>query len=112
MGYGMAGATIVFKRTAGLTNMLTNVMLFLNGALLPVDRLPGWLELIAKGLPTTQGIIVMRRVLFDGETLRALWTDGSIPFLIAHSAVLVLVGWLVFRFAQSVAMKRGLLGQY
>jgi len=112
MGYGIAGATIIFKRTASLTNMLTNVMLFLNGALLPVDRLPGWLELFAKGLPTTQGIIVMRRVLFDGDTLWALWADGSIPFLIAHSAVLVLVGWLVFRFAQSVAMKRGLLGQY
>ena len=112
MGYAVAGATIVFKRAANLTNMLTNVMLFINGAFLPVDRLPGWLEVASKALPTTQGIIVTRRVLFGGEGLAATWADGSIQLLAAHSAVLLVGGWLVFRYAQSVAMRRGLLGQY
>ena len=112
MGYSVAGATIVFKRTASLTNMLTNIMLFMNGTFLPVDRLPGWLELASKALPTTQGIIVMRRVLFGGESLAATWADGSIQLLAVHSAVLLVGGWLVFRYAQSVAMRRGLLGQY
>jgi ABC-2 type transport system permease protein len=112
LGYAVAGATIVFKRAAALTNMLTNVMLFMNGALLPVDRLPGWLEVASKALPTTQGIIVMRRVLFEGEGLAATWADGSLQLLAAHTAVLFVGGWLAFRYAQSVAMRRGLLGQY
>ena len=112
MGYASAGATIVFKRTASLTNMLTNIMLFLNGALLPVDRLPEWLEVIAKVLPTTLGIIAMRRVIFDGESLASLWSDGTLVLLAAHSTVFVLLGWLGFRYAQGVAKRKGLLGQY
>ncbi len=112
MGYAAAGATIVFKRTGSLTNMFTNILLFLNGSLLPVDRLPEWLEIVAKGLPTTLGIIAMRRVIFDGESLAALWSDGTLVLLTAHSAVFVVVGWFGFRYAPGVAKRRGLLGQY
>jgi len=112
MGYAAAGATIVFKRTGSLTNMLTNMMLFLNGSLLPVDRLPEWLEVIAKGLPTTLGIIAMRRVIFDGESLANLWSDGTLLLLAAHSGLFVALGWVGFRYAQGVAKRKGLLGQY
>ena len=112
LGYAIAGATLVFKRTGSLTNMFTTVMLFLNGSMLPVDRLPEWLEVAAKALPTTQGIIVVRRVMLDGRSLADVWSDGSLERLAIHSFALLLVGLAVFVYLQGVAKTRGTLGQY
>ena len=88
--YGFAfilgGATLVFKQVEALANLMQNALLFLNGALLPVDRLPGWMEAFAKTLPTTQGIIVLRQVLLDGQTLGQVWQEGSLVGLVINSA--------------------------
>ena len=92
--------------------MVTNLLLFLNGALLPVDQLHLWLEGFARTLPTTQGIIVLRNVVLDDQTLGAAWSDGSLPSLILHSALFLFTGWLVFKLAEGVAKRRGSLGQY
>ena len=112
LGYGIGGATLVFKRVPALTNMMTNLLLFLNGSLLPVDRLPEGVGLLAKALPTTQGIIVLREVLLEGRSLSAVWADGSLVYLTLHSALFLATGWLVFKYAEGVAKRRGTLGQY
>lgn len=114
--YGFAfilgGATILFKQVESLGNLLTNLLLFLNGSFLSVERLPGWMETVARGLPTTQGIDVLRRVVLDGASLAAVWRDGSLQWLLLNSAVYLLVGWGVFRWCEDLARKRGVLGQY
>ena len=112
LGYGIGGATLVFKRVPALTNMVTNLLLFLNGSLLPVDRLPDGVELVAKLLPTTQGIIVLRKVLLEDRSLGAVWANGSLAYLTLHSTLFLAVGWVVFKYAEGVAKKRGTLGQY
>jgi ABC-2 type transport system permease protein len=86
--------------------------MFLNGALLPVDKFPAWLALVARLLPGTQGIIVLRRVVLDDETLATVWRSGSLGWLALHSAVFFLFGWLVFRVCERHARQRGMLGQY
>lgn len=111
-GYMLAGATLVYKQTGPLSNILTNALLFLNGAILPVDRLPDWLQTIARLLPSTQGIDVMRRIALGGETLAAVWTDGSLIWLIVHSTVFFIAGWLVYRWCERIAKRKGSLGQY
>lgn len=114
--YGFAfllgGATLVFKQVSALSNMLSNLLLFLNGSFLTVERMPTWLENAARSLPTTQGIDVMRRVILDGFPLTEVWRDGSLVWLIVHSALFLLVGWTVYLWSERVARKRGLLGQY
>ena len=114
--YGFAfilgGATLVFKQVEALANMMQNVLLFLNGALLPVDRLPGWMEAFAKTLPTTQGIIVLRRVILDGQTLAQVWQDGSLVGLLINSTVYFVLGWFFFRWCENRARRMGALGQY
>jgi ABC-2 type transport system permease protein len=112
LGYALGGATLVFKRVPALTNMIQNLLLFLNGSLLPVDRLPDGIELVSKALPTTQGIIVLREVLLDGRSLAAVWSDGSLVYLLLHSALLLAIGWGAFKYAEGAARKRGTLGQY
>jgi ABC-2 type transport system permease protein len=112
LGYAIGGATIVFKRVFALSDLVIDALLFFNGSLLPVDKLPGVLEGITKFLPTTQGIIVLRKIILDGHSLASVWADGSLVFLLVHSAGLLAAGWLVFQYAERIAKRRGTLGQY
>ena len=74
--YGFAfflgGATLVFKQVNALSNLLSNMLLFLNGSFLTVERMPaGWRRLHAACRPT-QGIDVLRRVVLDDLSLASV----------------------------------------
>jgi ABC-2 type transport system permease protein len=56
-GFIVAGATLVYKQFESFVNLMQNGLLFLSGALLPVEDMPGWLAAIARTLPSTQGIV-------------------------------------------------------
>ena len=111
-GYALGGATLVFKQTGPLSNLLTNALLFINGAILPVDRLPEWMQTVVKLLPSTQGIAVLRNVILNGQPLGAAWADGSLIWLVVHSVLFFMAGWLVYKWCEGVAKRRGSLGQY
>jgi ABC-2 type transport system permease protein len=87
-------------------------LVFLNGALLPVELFPPWLAFIARLLPTTQGIIVLRQVGLEGMSLAETWQAGTLVWLIVHSAVFFTLGWFIFKWCEKIARQRGLLGQY
>lgn len=108
----VAGLTIVFKQIGTVVNMIQNLLLFLSGALLPVDRLPPALAAFATTLPTTQGIAVLREVVLGGHSLADTWADGSLPWLAVHSALYLAVGWLVYARCEAIAKRQGTLGQY
>ncbi|MEM7535161.1 MAG: ABC transporter permease [Chloroflexota bacterium] len=111
-GFVVGGATLVFKNIGPLANMIQNFLLFLNGAFLPVTQFPEWLKTLALTLPTTQGIIALRRIVLDNEPIAALVNDGSLMWLTIHSMIYLFAGLLVFMLAERFAKKRGLLGQY
>jgi ABC-2 type transport system permease protein len=111
-GYAIAGATMVFKQFQSLANVVQNALLFLNGTMMPVDTMPGWLATFARTLPSTQAVVVLRRVLLDGRSLAAVWRDGSLVWLIVHSIVYLVAGWIVFSICERVAKAQGSLGQY
>jgi ABC-2 type transport system permease protein len=111
-GFLIAGAVLVWKQVESLANLVQNVLLFLNGSLLPVEQMPPWLTAVGHVFPSTQGIIVLRRVILDGLSLSSAWQDGSLPWLIAHSGLFLLVGWIVFAVCERTAKRQGSLGQY
>jgi ABC-2 type transport system permease protein len=113
-GFGLmiAGMTIVFKQTGPVANMMSNMMLFINGTFLPVDQMPKWLESLAMILPSTQGIIALREVSLNSKTLTELWSDGTLVYLTAHSSICLIVGWMIFVWCERVARRQGSLGQY
>lgn len=111
-GFIVAGATLVFKQVESVANLIQNMLLFLNGTILPVENMPDWLAGIARTLPSTQGIVVIRRVVLGGQSLSAVWQDGSLIWLIVHSAIYFAIGWVVFTCCERVAKKQGSLGQY
>jgi ABC-2 type transport system permease protein len=111
-GYAIGGLTLVYKQIGSVNSLVTNMLLFMNGALLPVHFFPAWLETFARLLPTTQGIIVMRKVIIDGESLAAVWADGSMVYLAVQSTIFLLAGWVIFNIGERFAKRRGTLGQY
>jgi ABC-2 type transport system permease protein len=112
LGFIVGGTTLVFKHVESFAYLAQYGLMFLNGALLPVDKFPAGLALAARLLPGTQGIIVLRRVVLDDETLGSVWRSGSLGWLVLHSAGFFLFGWLVFRVCERHARQRGMLGQY
>lgn len=111
-GYIIAGATLMFKRVTALANVVMNVLLFLNGSILPVDKFPPWLSTFAKILPTTQGIILLRETMLAARPLADLWEDGSLIFLLGHSVLFFCGGLLVFMWCIRSAKQAGTIGYY
>ena len=111
-GFVIAGLTILFKRMEMLGNMIANLLLLLNGTFVAVDKFTEWLAAVARMLPTTQGLIVLRRVMLDGDSLVTVWKDGALPELILHSTVFFAIGVLIYMYCERVARRRGTLGHY
>lgn len=108
----LSGAALVFKQIESLADLIQNLLLFLTGALLPVSRFPDWLAAIARTLPITQGIAVLRSMMLNGESLSATWADGSLILLLVHSAIYLCLGWFIFKWCERIARQQGSLSHY
>jgi ABC-2 type transport system permease protein len=111
-GYLIGGVSLVFKHAQAFADLVQYMMIFLNGALIPVERFPDWLAFLAKLLPATQGIVVLRQAVLGDYSLGQLWAEGSLVWLALHSVVVFLGGWAVFRWCEQIARRQGSLGQY
>lgn len=110
-GFLIAGLTIVYKQIGSFSSVLSNLILFLNGTFLPIDAMPGWLQTIAQAIPTTQGIVVMRRVVLENGFLGTI-SDGSLLILVVHSSIYLSLGLVFYRMCVHYARQRGALGHY
>lgn len=108
----LCGAVLVFKQVDNLSDLIQNTLLFLAGTLVPLSSFPAWLAAVSWTLPLTQGIVILRRMAFEGQTLVSTWSDGSLVGLVLQSALYLGLGWVAFKICERVAMRQGLLGQY
>ncbi|MBE0699516.1 MAG: ABC transporter permease [Anaerolineaceae bacterium] len=111
-GFIIAGAVLIFKQIESFNNFMNNALAFFNGSFLPVSAMPIWMAGIAKTLPSTLGIIVIREIILEGKSLATTWRDGSLVELTINSVIYFAVGWLVFAVCERIAKNRGSLGQY
>jgi hypothetical protein len=72
-------------------------------ALFPVTALPGWLAAVARALPTTHALALLRYGVIDhgGAGLHDIWGLGSTTAC-ATLSLLVLAGWAVVVSAVSI----------
>lgn len=109
----MIGAiTLLTKRTESLSMLCSNVLLFLSGAISPVDNLPMLLQKVSLILPTTFGIIVLRKAAIDGQGLIELWRSSVLAQHVGISCAYFLVGLSMFIWCTRLVKDRGTLGQY
>jgi ABC-2 type transport system permease protein len=91
------------------TSLLFNGLIFLlNGTLIPLEWYPGWVQVLARFLPTTLGIQVMDRVVLQQQQLVDVWADGTLTWLLLYTIGLAVLGWLVFLLCDRWVIRRGI----
>jgi ABC-2 type transport system permease protein len=111
-GYGLLlGALAIRVSSIGaVLHVLQSIVLCLNGAFIPVNLFPSWLQLVARLLPTTLGVEVSRKVLLQGGSLASTWSDRSLVWLLIHSVALLTLGAAAYQLSIRGALRQGRLG--
>lgn len=114
VGYSLilGGLTLLFKRLEILKEIFQVVVLVFVGVLVPLERMPGWMATIARVLPLTPGVEVLRKALLDGVSLGRLSGDGTLWWLVGSAAAYLVLGIIIFRWCERLAKRKGTLGQY
>jgi ABC-type uncharacterized transport system permease subunit len=112
-GYSLviAGLTLAWKRIELLQDLLVTVLLFISGALLPLDALPGWVRAVSLLTFITHPTAALRTTLLDGQAIPP-WGTGGWVWMAATAAAWVLIGVGVFSLGNAAAKRRGSLSRY
>ncbi len=111
-GYGLLLGSLAIRVNSigAVLHVLQSVVLFLNGAFVPVNLFPGWLQIVARLLPTTLGVEVCRKILLQGGSLASTWSDASLIWLVMHSTAILMVGAIAYQLSIRRALRHGRLG--
>src|SRR5262245_15417051 len=114
VGYSLilGGLTLLFKRLEILKEMFQTVVLIFGGVFVSLDHMPGWMATIARFLPLTPGVEVLRKILLEGVSLLELSSDGTLLWLVSSAVVYLVLGIGIFRWCERIARQWGTLGQY
>jgi ABC-2 type transport system permease protein len=106
----MGGIALTVASIGAINHVIYSLVGILNGAYVPVYAFPGWLEFIAKLVPSTLGIDAVRRIVIEDGTLASTWADGSLQWALLHAAVMLVAGWLVYQSQVRRGLRDGRLG--
>ena len=105
----LGGLALALPQIGAIAHLFSGLILLLNGAFFPLEWFPAWVQTLARFLPTTLGVLAMRKVVLQGQSLGSVWADGTLPWLLIHAALLAVLGWLVFLLNDRRARRRGTL---
>ena len=105
----IGGLALVLPQIGAIVHLFSGLILLLNGTFIPLEWYPGWVQTLARFLPTTLGIEAVHKVLLEGQSLSSIWADGTLPWLVIHTAGLFVLGWLVFLLNDRRVMRQGTL---
>jgi len=105
----LGGLALALPQIGAIAHLFSGLIFLLNGAFFPLEWFPAWVQTLARFLPTTLGVLAMRKVVLQGQSLGAVWADGTLPWLLIHTAGLAVLGWLVFLLNDRRAMRNGTL---
>jgi ABC-2 type transport system permease protein len=98
---------VVFKQGGVLTRLVGNALGLLGGVYFPISLLPGPVQAIARILPFTWGVQVLRTCLLEGEVDAA-----RLAALIGSAVIALPVALWLFRAAIDRSRLRGSLAQF
>ena len=105
----IGGLALVLPQIGAIAHLFSGLIFLLNGTFLPLELYPAWVQTLARFLPTTLGVEVMRKVVLQGQSLGSVWADGTLPWLIIYTVGLSVLGWFVFLLNDRRAMRQGTL---
>jgi ABC-2 type transport system permease protein len=107
LGVVVGACTVVFKRATALLAMMVTGLALLGGVYFPIEVLPSPIEELAKILPFTWALDVVRAALLGGDV-----NPAQLGGLFASAAVLLPLALLGFNMAVKHARRTGTLAQY
>lgn len=111
-GFILAGLTLIFKRVHSISNLLLCVLLFFTGAIFPLQNLPSLIQTFGSTLPLTQGLKVLRILIVEQKPLLFILKNGDLIRLIQNSGIYLILGIVVFKYANRYALRQGTIGHY
>jgi ABC-2 type transport system permease protein len=108
LGYGlvMTALTVRVPSTGAISHVGNMVIMAFGGMLVPITLFPRGLEIFARFIPTALGVQSINTIL-AGHGLAATWSDGTLPWLLVYSAVVVTAGFVLYVRNISRAQREG-----
>lgn len=78
-----------------ITHVFNMVIMVFGGMIVPITVFPAALETFAYLIPTALGVHALGTTL-AGQPLSATWADGTLGWLVVHTAVLLTAGLVVY----------------
>jgi ABC-2 type transport system permease protein len=108
LGYGllMTALTLRVASIGAVVHVFNMAVMFFGGMLIPITLFPHGIEIFARFLPTALGTEVLNSTL-AGRGLGAAWSDGTLPWLLAHVVVLGGLAWAAYLYTVRRARREG-----
>lgn len=110
LGFFYSGLVMLLKEAQSLVSIGNELLFLLAGVTYPLAVLPGWVATVARALPLTWAITVLRGVLIEGKGWAEL--TGDLAVLALFALVTPAAGFACFSALERVARKRGSIGEY
>lgn len=107
----LTGLQLVYKNVEALAFPLATILLFLTGALSPLDGIPT-LYTLSRFLPIAIGVDLLRDLLVDGTSFSTVVLQPAFLGLLLNSAIYLGAGWLVISWARGKVLAQGSLAHY
>ena len=107
----LAGLHLAYKNVSALSLAVSTALLFLTGALAPLEGAP-ILTAVSRALPLTVGIELSRQLAAGEVAWTQLWRQPDFYWLLVNTAIYALLGWLVMGWGQHLARRDGSLADY
>lgn len=111
LALAIAGLHLAYKNVEAITYPLATILLFLTGALAPLNNIPS-LYILSRFLPLSAGVDILREMLVQGETMLTVMKAPVFGQLLLNSAIYLAAGVLVFNWAHKRALADGSLAHY
>lgn len=97
LGYGliMTALTPRVPSIGAISHVGNMAIMAFGGMLVPISAFPHGLEIFARFIPTALGVQSIDTML-AGSGLGATWSDGTLPWLLVHTAAVLTAGFTLY----------------
>lgn len=108
VAYGLliVALTVAVSSIGAVVHVFNMTLMFFGGMFLPVTAFPHGVEIFTRFVPITLGVQALNATL-AGRGLGAAWAAGTLPWLVAHAAVMTGLGWAAYSHTIRRARREG-----
>ena len=112
LGFGLAGLTLIYKRTQSLPGVLSYIFLFFSGTVVTTEALPPVIQYFAHILPITWTISVLRRIIVDHQSITSILAQTDTLYMVLANIGALIIGIIAFNLLVNKAKAMGKVGHY